>query len=68
MNREDTPAALATSASMPFMRRHGHKVVAATFWLALIGAYLGYTLSIDVSPIETLQNSSRFWAKTRGDL
>lgn len=60
MNRDDTPAALATSESMPFRRRHGHKVVAATFWLALLGTYLGYTLSTDVSPIETLQSLVAF--------
>jgi uncharacterized membrane protein YdjX (TVP38/TMEM64 family) len=60
MNREDTSATLATLESMPFMRRNGHKVVAATFWLALISTYLGYTLSIDVSPIETLQHLVAF--------
>jgi len=45
---------------MPFMRRHGHKVVAATFWFALISTYLGYTFSTDASPLEALQNLVAF--------
>jgi uncharacterized membrane protein YdjX (TVP38/TMEM64 family) len=64
VNREDTPATPATSANMPFMRRHSHKVVVATFWLALIGTYLGYTLSNGVSPLETLQSLVAFLSQS----
>lgn len=60
MRLKGIPATLATSKGIPFMRRHRHKVIAATFWFALIGTYLGYTLSIDVSPIETLRNLVAF--------
>ena len=49
----ETPAAAATNdkANASFWHKHWQKVLAASFWLLLIGAYLFYTLSRGVSPL-----------------
>ena len=38
-----------------WFQRHGQKVFAATFWLLLIGLYVGYTVRNDLSPLGTLR-------------
>ncbi len=60
MRCKDTPATPATSEATPFMRQHGHKAVAATFWLIFIGSYVGYTYLNNISPVETLQHLVAF--------
>ena len=46
---------LRTAPSPSWVQKHGQKLVAAAFWLLLIGLYAAYTVRNDLSPLETFR-------------
>lgn len=63
----NTSAVPAAEANASFWRNHWQKMLAALFWLLLLGAYLYYTLSRGVSPVsvEALRPLLGFLAENR---
>lgn len=54
---------IKTASSIPkdnFMHKHGQKLVALVFWLALIGAYQWYAHTYKLTPLEVIQNLLTF--------
>jgi uncharacterized membrane protein YdjX (TVP38/TMEM64 family) len=51
-------------AQSGFLRKHGQKLVAGAFWLALLGAYFAYTWSNELSPLETLSQLITFMSQS----
>jgi uncharacterized membrane protein YdjX (TVP38/TMEM64 family) len=52
---DTSPSAGAAARGDTFLARHWQKLVAAAIWVALAGAFLGYSLITGSSPTETLR-------------
>lgn len=46
---------ISTSSSPNFFKQHGQKLIAGLFWLALVVAYIAYTLQSGLSPLGVLR-------------
>jgi len=44
------------SSAQSWFRRHGQKIIAIAFWLALLGTYQWYSQKNDLSPLQVTQN------------
>ena len=50
--------------SLPIVKNHGQKLVAALIWLILIGIYVAYTYQNNLTPLDTLRSLIAFLSRS----